>query len=228
MGILVLLTTALLLRRNGLALGVFSGLLVLTLLWSLWECGLDFWALTPRLNVVGVLGILMILPITTRALSFAFPYQRLVLGATLGVGMIVFAGSMLYDPHDISGKLDLSTETPADAAGKDWAAWGGTGAGDHYSGLNQITPDNVHRLKLAWQFQTGDLRRPTDSGEVTYESTPLKIGNTLYACSPHQIVYAIDASTGKLNWKFDPQAVSLPQFQHLTCRGVAYHETRLR
>lgn len=62
MGILVLLTTALLLRRNGLALGVFSGLLVLTLLWSLWECGLDFWALTPRLNVVGVLGILMILP----------------------------------------------------------------------------------------------------------------------------------------------------------------------
>lgn len=112
---------------------------------------------------------------------------------------------MLYDPHDISGKLDLSTETPADAAGKDWAAWGGTGAGDHYSGLNQITPDNVHRLKLAWQFQTGDLRRPTDSGEVTYESTPLKIGNTLYACSPHQIAIANPSS--------------IPFVQHLVPRG---------
>jgi quinoprotein glucose dehydrogenase len=55
--------------------------------------------------------------------------------------------------------------------------------------------------------------------------TPLKIGDLLYTCSPHQIVFALEAATGKLRWKFDPQIQHNKTFQHMTCRGVAYHET---
>ena len=47
----------------------------------------------------------------------------------------------------------------------------------------------------------------------------------VYLCSPHQIVFALDAATGALKWKFDPHLRDNPTFQHLTCRGVSYHET---
>ena len=48
----------------------------------------------------------------------------------------------------------------------------------------------------------------------------------VYLCSPHQIVFALDAATGELKWKFDPHLKDNPTFQHLTCRGVSYHETK--
>ncbi|WP_366060484.1 membrane-bound PQQ-dependent dehydrogenase, glucose/quinate/shikimate family [Gluconobacter kondonii] len=228
MGAMLIGTAYLLYNRKAAALTLYTALLLLTLVWALWECGLDFWALAPRVDVVGVLGLLLILPAITRILTGNLRTPRIALGGTLALGALVFLSSTMTDPHDTKGSMALDNDNrhAVDTANKDWKAWGGTGAGDHFSGLNEITPDNVHRLKLAWQFQTGDLRRPTDSSETTYESTPLKIDDTLYTCSPHQIVYALDAATGTLKWKFDPKSLSLPQFQHLTCRGVSYHETK--
>ena len=44
-------------------------------------------------------------------------------------------------------------------------------------------------------------------------------------CTPHQKLFALDAATGKEKWKFDPQLKYNPTFQHITCRGVSYHET---
>jgi quinoprotein glucose dehydrogenase len=38
-------------------------------------------------------------------------------------------------------------------------------------------------------------------------------------------LFALDAKTGELRWSFDPKVKDNPTFQHLTCRGVAYHET---
>ncbi len=49
--------------------------------------------------------------------------------------------------------------------------------------------------------------------------------DTLYLCSQHQRLFALDARTGTLRWSYDPQVKSNPTFQHLTCRGVSYHET---
>ena len=69
------------------------------------------------------------------------------------------------------------------------------------------------------------MKGPNDPGEYTNEATPLKVGDLLYTCSPHQIVFALEAATGKLRWKFDPQIQHNPTFQHMTCRGVAYHRT---
>ena len=49
--------------------------------------------------------------------------------------------------------------------------------------------------------------------------------DTLYLCSQHQRLFAVDAKTGTLRWSFDPKVQDNPTFQHLTCRGVSYHET---
>jgi len=77
---------------------------------------------------------------------------------------------------------------------------------------------------VAWTFRAGDLPGKNDPGETTFEVTPIKVGNTHYFCSQHQRLFALDAKTGKLRWSFDPKVQSNPTFQHLTCRGVSYHE----
>jgi quinoprotein glucose dehydrogenase len=79
-------------------------------------------------------------------------------------------------------------------------------------------------LKVAWTFRTGDLPGPNDPVETTFEVTPIKVHNALYLCSQHQRLFALDAKTGKLLWSYDPRVKDNPTFQHLTCRGVAYHE----
>ena len=110
----------------------------------------------------------------------------------------------------------------AHAADPGWGYYGGDQGGQRFSPAAQITPANVRNLKPVWQFETGDNRKQGESVLFTNEATPLKVGDLLYTCSPHQIVFALDAATGKLRWKFDPRIVSLP---HLGCRGVAYHRT---
>ncbi|MFX5084823.1 membrane-bound PQQ-dependent dehydrogenase, glucose/quinate/shikimate family, partial [Acinetobacter baumannii] len=75
-------------------------------------------------------------------------------------------------------------------------------------------------------FRTGDLKQPNDPGEITNEVTPIKVGDTLYLCTAHQRLFALDAATGKEKWHFDPQLNADPSFQHVTCRGVSYHEAK--
>jgi quinoprotein glucose dehydrogenase len=89
-----------------------------------------------------------------------------------------------------------------------WPAYGGVN-GDHYSRLTQINRANVHRLEPAWVFETGE------KGNI--ETNPIIIGRTLYAYTPRQKVIALDATTGKLKWKFDSGIASTQP-----SRGVAY------
>jgi glucose dehydrogenase len=77
----------------------------------------------------------------------------------------------------------------------DWPAYNGGVDGDHYSRLTQITRTNVHRLRVAWRFDTGE------KGQI--QTNPLIVGRTLYAYTPTQKVIALDAVTGTLKWKFD-------------------------
>ncbi len=77
----------------------------------------------------------------------------------------------------------------------DWPAYNGGADGDHYAKLTQINRDNVARLQVAWTYDTGE------KGGI--QTNPLIVGRTLYAYTPTQKVVALDATTGKLKWKFD-------------------------
>ena len=74
----------------------------------------------------------------------------------------------------------------------------------------------------AWTYQTGDVKGPGDIGETTYQVTPIKVDDTLYICTPHNLAIAIDAATGKEKWRFDANSGLNPDRQHQTCRGVTY------
>jgi len=231
-GAILLCTAFLLFRRRGAALLLYAVFLLGTTIWSLWEVGTDFWALTPRLDVIFFLGLWLILPFIWRGLRAETAFPRTALSAVLAVVVVVLAWSVFNDPQEINGTLSAEQANNAEATALadgfpagDWPAYGRTQGGTRYSPLKQINDSNVGELKEAWSFQTGDLKTPNDPGEITNEATPIKIGNTLYLCTAHQQLFALNAATGKERWHFDPKMKTDPTFQHVTCRGVSYYQT---
>jgi quinoprotein glucose dehydrogenase len=216
-------------RHRRWASWLYAGWLLVLLAWSLWEAGLYWWPLATRLGVPALLGLLIALPAARRSSPHGYtgPSGAPVLLAALLVAAVAFAGIPRH-LHETRGTLPMAIVN-ADAALGDapqpdgeWQAYGRSGYGQRFSPLTQITPANVGQLQLAWQMRTGDLRGPDDVGETTYEVTPLKIGDTLYLCTPHSLAIALDADTGKERWRFDPGAGMEPQRQHQTCRGLSY------
>ena len=235
-GIGITLTGLLLLATRRAALGLYALVLFASTVWALWEVGLDWWQLVPRLALLFALGIVMLLPWFRRPLLRGQP-------APLGTGAlsvaVVLAGaaavaSQFTHPGEIKGQLDrdavpgMASAAPSQADG-DWNSYGRSAYGDRYSPLAQITPENAHKLVPAWTFRTGDIPGAGDPGETTAENTPLKVNGMLYVCTPHSQVIALDPDTGKEIWRFDPKistegAANFKGWAHMTCRGVSYHD----
>jgi len=228
-GVVLLVTAWLLYRRRASALFLYAIFLLGTTIWSVWEVGTDFWALTPRLDIIFFLGLWIFLPVVYRTLTAEGSVARSSLGVSLVITVAVLGYAVFNDPQEINGTLQATQptveKTTSDIPDGDWPAYGRTQAGTRYSPLSQINDKNVGQLTQAWSFQTGDVKTDNDPGEFTSEVTPLMIRDTLYLCTPHQKLFALDAATGKPKWKFDPYLQSNPTFQHVTCRGVSYHET---
>ena len=238
LGVGLVITGILLARRRRVGLAVYAAMLVATLIWSLWEVGFDRWALIPRGAFFAVVGLWLLTPWISRSLvrtgSVAEEPPRSTwrgsrgwLGGAMILVILTTVVSIFRDPFDIAGQLPrASAQTAAipGAADDDWLAYGGTGHAQRYSSLADITPQTVDRLSLAWTFHTGDPKGPNDPHETTFEVTPLKIGDTLYLCSVHEHVIALDAATGKERWQFDPHIKVGHNSQHLSCRGLAYHD----
>src|SRR5687768_5698573 len=93
-----------------------------------------------------------------------------------------------------------------DDADTDYAVWnivGGNSTGNKYSSLSQIDTSNVHQLKVAWTYHTGDADTAAHS---QIQCNPIVIKGILYCTSPALKLIALDAATGKEIWKFSPFA----------------------
>jgi quinoprotein glucose dehydrogenase len=107
----------------------------------------------------------------------------------------------------------------------EWRVYGGDPGAMKYSNLAEVTRDNVHLLRPAWKWQTGER---ADSGwhahPGLFEATPLMIGDTLYLSTPYNQVVALDATSGKELWRYDPKAYQAgqpPNGMGFVHRGVA-------
>ena len=87
----------------------------------------------------------------------------------------------------------------------EWPNYGNDPGAQRYSSLNQINRDNVSRLKVSWTFHTGDVSNGENARMKTgFENTPIVIDGTMYISTPFCRVIAIDPTTGKSKWSFDP------------------------
>jgi quinoprotein glucose dehydrogenase len=233
-GIAFLATAVLLFRRSAAALWLYALIVLGSLAWAIWEVGFDWWQLGPRGGVIVLLGLWLMLPAIRRPLGFAsptgtaYPASALPLAVAVVVAIAVAGYAMTQDPHDLAGTLPTKIANASPALGGnvpagEWHQYGRTPFGQRYSPLDQINTDNVSTLKVAWQYQTGDVKKPDDVGETTYQVTPLKVGDTLYMCTPHNIAIALDAASGKEKWRYDSNPGMNPDRQHQTCRGVTYY-----
>jgi quinohemoprotein ethanol dehydrogenase len=85
----------------------------------------------------------------------------------------------------------------ADKEPGNWMSHGRTYGEQRFSPLDKVNADNVDKLGLAWNFKY-DLDR-------SVQATPIVVDGVMYTTGAYSMVYALDATNGKLLWKYDPK-----------------------
>jgi len=218
-GLGCIVTAVLLWRGRAAGVSIYWAMLLAIYGWSLWEVGIDGWALAPRLIAPTVLGLWLLVPVVRRGL--VPDSSRRLTRAALALGVVVLVAGVLTMPEGWGRNFVKAPAGPAPAkvatvnpSAEDWKHYGGDLGASRYSGLEQITPANVGDLEVAWTARVGS----TDLAV-----TPLKIGDTLYICNAANMVQALDPETGKLKWSYDPKN-NMKGVTVRRCRGVAYFD----
>ena len=116
----------------------------------------------------------------------------------------------------------LSTASLAQAPTNDWPMHGRTEGEARFSPLSRINADTAKTLGLAWSFDTDTTRG--------LEATPIVTNGVLYTSGSWSTVFALDARTGRLRWKWDPEvprAAGAKACCDVVNRGVAVHRGRV-
>ena len=226
-GVLMIASGVALVRRKIVATWLGLALLAITLVWSLWEVGFDFWQLVPRLMTFIVIALVLTLmaPLLegNRRLLGTVPVTVICSGL---IASMAGFGYGMFQPHPtVVAQEGSSAPVVAPDAGKsdgnDWTAYGRNTHGERFAQFEQINKANVKDLQVAWTFRTGDLA--INGSE--YQGTPLKVDDTVYLCTPLNKVFALDPVTGAEKWKFDPQIKETPSNKGWKrCRGLGYFD----
>ena len=89
-----------------------------------------------------------------------------------------------------------------------WLSYRGTLDGWGFSKLGQINADNVSDLEPVWSFSTGVLGG--------HESPPIVNDGVMFITTPGNLLYAIEAATGDLLWRYQH---NIPE------NYIAFHKT---
>lgn len=90
----------------------------------------------------------------------------------------------------------LACVVAATHAQTDWRFYGNDAGHTKFSPLTQITPDNVNRLAVAWEFDTKTPGRK-------WQNTPVVINNMMYITLQNGGVVALEPETGREIWRFE-------------------------
>ena len=225
MGLALVLSGVQLIRTRASALPIYLVAFLATVVWAAWEAGFDFWALHARIfTFAGLLLLVFLVQPSLRRRTGLPPHA----GAFGTLSALTFAGLaitgwMMFQPHGLHQETIATGTvpvTPATAA-KNWAHYGNGPGGDRFGALDQINRGNVRQLGVAWTYRTGDVADSPDGNGAEDQLTPLQIGDTVYVCTPHNNVIALDADTGKEKWKREINAHSKVWMR---CRGLAYFD----
>jgi quinoprotein glucose dehydrogenase len=214
-------------RRAGAK--IYALMLAATLAWSIWESGFDGWALTARLAAPMILALWFLTPWVRRKLAGDAPWPWTIRAGIALVALLlggVFNAALGTRPADPVfqtgfGSLRAATTaaTTAQQRAGDWTSYGNDAGGTRFSPLAQISPANVANLQPAWTYRFG----PAPAGAPrSLQVTPIKIGDTLYACTSYNDIVALNAETGRERWRYRART-DVSGAPHGACRGVSYY-----
>lgn len=114
-------------------------------------------------------------------------------------------------------RLQQAVDDPAN-----WLSHGKDYREQRFSPLNKINADNVAALGLGWYVETDDV--------TGLQATPLVADGVMYVPAAWNVIYAINAATGEVLWKYDPK-VPRDRASRFCCgavsRGVALWEDKV-
>lgn len=188
---------------------IYLAVYAATLVWAVWEVGLAGWPLVPRVIAPTVILILVLAALP--ALKPGRAGRRLALGGVAVLAALLVVGGFAVTQ---ANRLEPPSPLPAPGGdmgepsllrvGGDWPTYGATYSARRYSPLAQITPDNAGRLERVWVAHTRDLPSAAAVGRYGAETTPVKIGDSLYLCTAKNILISLDPATGRARWSTSP------------------------
>lgn len=131
-----------------------------------------------------------------------------------GLASLLMAGTALAESA-ITEYAPVTDERLLDPAPGEWPMYRRTYDGQGYSPLKQIDTTNVKNLVPAWTFSTGVLEG--------HESPPIVVNGVMFVTTPEHHVYALNAATGDLYWKYTADIAPSTNPSHPTNRGVAVY-----
>ena len=142
--------------------------------------------------------------------------KRLALAATV----LLLAACANTEPE--AGNVTEARLLAAEDDPDNWLSHGRTYAEQRFSPLTDINDGNVGELSLAWAVELD-----TNRGQ---EATPVVVDGVMYLTTAWSKVMAVDAATGEVLWRFDPQPIGA-KGAHACCdvvnRGVAVWEGKV-
>jgi len=127
----------------------------------------------------------------------------------------------------LSSGLGACSNAPTGDDGADWPHYARDLAATKYSPLDQISAENVGQLEIAWTWESADYHLTGEhegaSVNPNYQATPIKIGERLYTSTNMGQAVALDPTTGREIWRYDPYESGLRDVPGgRSNRGVAY------
>lgn len=100
----------------------------------------------------------------------------------------------------------------------DWGIYRGDKKANQFAELAQVHAANVHKLELAWKYETGDATKSS-----SMQVNPIIVDGVMYISTPSLNAVALDAGTGEELWVFKSARYNEDQtlFRGRT-RGVTY------
>lgn len=135
----------------------------------------------------------------------------------LAMAFLVSCGSSHED-----GVIDTSRLDGAASEAQNWLTYGGTYEEQRYSGLEEINAETASSLGLEWSHEFDTARG--------LEATPLVADGVIYTTTAWSKVHALDATTGKLLWKYDPEVPGETGFKaccDVVNRGAAIYNGKV-
>jgi quinohemoprotein ethanol dehydrogenase len=137
--------------------------------------------------------------------------------ATIAVAATVAVGQQ---PGLVDDRALVNAAENAD----EWITYGHDYAETHFSPLKQLDTTNVSRLGLAWSWET------ESPANARIEPTPLVSNGVIYGSLGWDVLFAVDARTRKMKWRWDPE-ISRQHMLRICCgpvnRGVALYKGKV-